>query len=242
MDLGDNILKACKARGVSLARACSLADLRYSTLHSQIHNQREIPFSTIDKIAAALNLPIGYFSSHEPAVRIEPDEEATLLQARAARALSDLLERQVAALADWGYQIGIEDVLDWLLAHESRLVKHDWLIERIDLFYPVKKGDTMLRPYRIGAQSLAARYFRLLDTNDYNEVVGRFDRNFLDSLLAAHRDVSGKRYAISDVMIDEVIDGARVKGTYRRLLAPVTTTNGQRLTLLFSKLAQFTTR
>ncbi|MDQ2090536.1 helix-turn-helix domain-containing protein [Marimonas arenosa] len=242
MSVGDNILKACKARGVSLARACTLADLRYSTLHSQIANEREIPFSTIDKLSAALNLPLGYFSSHEPAVRIEPDEEATLLQARAARALSNLLERQVAALADWGYQIGVEDVLDWLIAHDSMLIKHDWLIERVDLFYPVKKGDTMLRPYRIGSQSLAARYFRLLDTDDYNEVVGRFNRDFLNRLLVAHRDVANKRYSVADVMIDEVIDGARIKGTYRRLLAPVTTPDGQKLTLLFSKLAQFSTR
>ena len=85
MTLGDNILKACKTRGVSLARACSLAGLRYSTLHSQIHNGREIPFSTIDKLSAALNLPIGYFSEYEPSLRIEPDEAATALQARAAR-------------------------------------------------------------------------------------------------------------------------------------------------------------
>ena len=70
MELGDSILKACKSRDISLSRACTLANIRYSTLHSQIHNQREIPFSTIDKLAAALNLPIGYFSSHKPTLRI----------------------------------------------------------------------------------------------------------------------------------------------------------------------------
>ena len=242
MTLGETILKACKTRGVSLSRACDLAGLRYSTLHSQIHNNREIPFSSIDRISAALNLPLGYFSSHEPAIRIEPDEEASPLQSRAARALSDLLQRQVAALADWGYQIGIEDVLDWLLANDSHMIKDDWLIERVDLFYPVKPGDKMLRPYRIGKQSLAARYFRLLGTEDYNEVVSKFDRHFLDNLLEAHIEAGKRRYAISDVMIDEVVDGARIKGTYRRLLAPVTSADGQPLMLLFSKLAQFTAR
>jgi len=239
MTLGDNILKACKTRGLSLARACSLADLRYSTLHSQIHNEREIPFSTIDKLSAALNLPIGYFSNHEPSLRIEPDEAASALQARAARALSDLLARQVAAMADWGYQISIDDVLDWLMTNESQLVKHDWLVERVDLFHMVKKGDKMLRPYRIGAQSLAARYFRLFKTEDYGGVVGNFEPGFIAGLIAAHLEAAKKPYTITDMAIDEVIDGARVKGTYRRLLAPVTTTDGQRLMLLFSKLTQF---
>ena len=238
MTLGDNILKACKTRGVSLARACSLAGLRYSTLHSQIHNGREIPFSTIDKLSAALNLPIGYFSEYEPSLRIEPDEAATALQARAARALSDLLSRQVAAMADWGYQIGIDDVLDWLMLNESRLVKHDWLIERVDLFHLVKKGETMLRPFRIGAQSLAARYFRLLDTNDYNEVFTKFDPGLSEKLIAAHLDAARKTYTIADMAIDQVIDGARIRGSYRRLLAPVTTEDGKRIMLLFSKLTQ----
>nr|WP_322867694.1 helix-turn-helix transcriptional regulator [Aquicoccus sp. G2-2]MEA1115016.1 helix-turn-helix transcriptional regulator [Aquicoccus sp. G2-2] len=62
MTPGDKILNACKVRGFSLARACALADLRYSTLHSQIHNQRPIPFTSIDRLATALDVPLDYFS------------------------------------------------------------------------------------------------------------------------------------------------------------------------------------
>ncbi|MEZ5715385.1 MAG: helix-turn-helix transcriptional regulator [Paracoccaceae bacterium] len=242
MSVGENILKACKLRGLSLSRACSLADLRYSTLHSQISNGREIPFSTIDKLALALNMPLGYFSAHEPAIRIEPTADATPGQAKAARVLADQLQRETTALSDWGAQIGLEEVLDWLLSTGNRLVKHDWLIESVDLFYPVAKGDTMLHPYRIGANSLATRYFRLLGARNYNDVVGKFHRTFIESLIEAHLDASTRRYAITDVKIDEVVDGARITGTYRRLLAPVTDAKGDRFTLLFSKLAQFTAR
>lgn len=242
MSVGENILKACKARGLSLARACALADLRYSTLHSQISNGREIPFSTIDKLALALNMPLGYFSAHEPAIRIEPSDDATAMQVHTARLLADQVQRETTALSDWGLQIGLEDVLDWLLSTGNRLVKHDWLIERVDLFHPAKKGDTMLRPYRIGAQSLAARYFQLLETSDYNAVVSSFDPDFVQTLIKAHLDASKQRYAIADVMIDEVVDGAHITGTYRRLLAPVTSESGERYMLLFSKLAQFTAR
>lgn len=242
MSVGDNILKACTVRGLSLARACALADLRYSTLHSQIANGREVPFSTIDKLALALNMPIGFFSAHEPAIRIEPVEGASREQAEAARALAGQLQHETTAMSDWGFQVGLEEVLDWLLSTGNRLVKHDWLIERIDLFYPVAPGDTMLRPHRIGSQSLATRYFRLLGSTDYTQVVGRFDRNFVESLIEAHLEASKRRYAITDVMIDQIVEGARITGTYRRLLAPVTDEKGQKFTLLFSKLAQFTAR
>ena len=100
----------------------------------------------------------------------------------------------------------------------------------------------MLRPYRIGSQSLAARYFRLLESKDYNQVVSRFDRNFINGLIEAHLDASKRRYAITDVMINETVDGAHITGTYRRLLAPVTDLKGDKFMLLFSKLAQFTAR
>ncbi|MDU8929608.1 helix-turn-helix transcriptional regulator [Alisedimentitalea sp. MJ-SS2] len=242
MSVGNNILKACKARGLSLSRACTLADLRYSTLHSQIANGREIPFTTIDKLSLALNMPLGYFSAHEPAIRIEPAVNASEDQVEFAKELASQVQQETTALSDWGFQIGLEEVLDWLLSTGNRLVKHDWLIEKVDLFYPVKKGDTMLHPYRIGSQSLAARYFSLLETKDYNEVVGKFDRDFLDGLIEAHLDASKRRYAITDVMINETVDGARITGTYRRLLAPVTDEHGQKFMLLFSKLAQFTAR
>lgn len=242
MSIGESILKACKTRGLSLARACSLADLRYSTLHSQIANNREIPFSTIDKLSLALNMPLGFFSAHEPAIRIQPAENASAEQIAAAIDLADQVQQETTAMSDWGFQIGLEDVLDWLLSTGNRLVKHDWLSDRVDLFYPVKKGDTMLHPYRIGPHSLAARYFRLLEGKNYTEVVSKFDRSFVDGLIEAHLDASQRRYSITDVMINETVDGAHIVGTYRRLLAPVTDENGQQLMLLFSKLAQFTAR
>ncbi|WP_322867693.1 hypothetical protein U5922_016660 [Aquicoccus sp. G2-2] len=141
-----------------------------------------------------------------------------------------------------GHQAGLDDVLDWLITNEGRLVNIDWLIEQVDLFYPAQKGDHMLRPYRIGSHSLAARYFRLLDTSDYTNTVSKFDRTFRDELVEAHLEASRKRYAISEMAINVEIDGARVKGTYRRLLAPVKTKDGTPLILLFSKLTQFTGR
>jgi len=239
MYLGERIMQACKHRGLSLSRACAAAELNYSTLHSQINKNREIPFSTIDRLGASLGLPIGYFSASKPSLHVEPSEAATAIQAEAARALSDLMRKQVAAMADWGYRIGTDDVLDWLLAENSQLVNYDWLADRIDLFYPAMPGDNMVRPYKIGAQSLSAKYFRLHDTEDFVQTVGKFDRAILDDLVNAHTAAADQTYVISDRALDQVVDGVRVRGTYRRLMAPVTDLDGQKLMLVFSKLTQF---
>lgn len=247
--LGITIQKACALRGLTLAKACSISGIKYSTLHSQIKKNREIPFSTIDKFSAALNLPIGYFSQTKPSLYIEPNDslqnannESTNLQAEAAKALTDLMGKQVAAMADWGFRIGIDDVLDWLHAHNNTLINHEWLLDRIDLFYPAGPEDTMIRPYKIGKKSLAARYFRLLKTNDYANVVGSFDKSLLSEVISTHISAASQKYLITDKTIDQPIDGARVKGTYRRLIAPVKAVDGTKYTLVFSKLTQFTGR
>jgi transcriptional regulator with XRE-family HTH domain len=239
MPLGQRILDICKARGLSLSRACALADLRYSTLHSQIHNHRAIPFASVEKLANALDVPLSHFSDPS-STDAAPLQGASVTQTGVA--LSDMLSRQDTETGDSIKEINLEDVLDWLITNEGRLVNIDWLIEQVDLFHPAHEGDHMLRPFRIGSQSLAARYFRLLDNADYTNVVSKFDRTFRDELVAAHLEASRKRYAISDMAIDVMVDGTRVQGTYRRLLAPVKTMDGTPLILLYSKLTQLTGR
>ena len=244
MALGDLILNACKTRGQSLASVCKTAKLRYSTLHSQISNKREIPFSTVDRLANALELSLSHFSEFET-----PDTDTDTarprgetLQAETAHVLSELMAKQVAAMAEMGYQIGTDDVLDWLTANEGKLRNHSWLIDRVNLYYPLADDDTVLRPYHLGTKSLTYKYFQLAGVEDYASMFASFDADTQKEVLDAHRQAAGQTYLITDKRIDSLNEsGKRVAGTYRRLLAPVVTTGDQRLIMSFSKLTHFST-
>lgn len=239
--LGEEIRNLCHDNDLSLSQACKLAGIKYSTLHAQISNDREIPFSTIDKLSAALNIPLSQFSEtpHAPHNKNSAD---ILNHVNAAQALADLMAEQVAAMAEMGYQIGTDDVLDWLTANNNRLVNCDWLIERINLYYPAQVGDSIPRPYRIGAQSLSSKYFHMLNTTSYSDVMDKFDQTSREEIIQAHLDVADMKYLITDRKIDAISDDGRVRGTYRRLLAPVVDEEGRRLTLAFSKLTHFSSR
>jgi transcriptional regulator with XRE-family HTH domain len=240
MDLGDLILSACKSRGLSLAAVCKQAGLRYSTLHSQIHNHREIPFTSIDRLATALNLPLSHFSGNQSPMTFEPVPNANTLQVETARLLSDLVNKQVAAMTSHGYQVSIDDMLDWLIANNNQLVNCKELIDWVNLYLPTKPGDRIPTPYRIGSKSLSAKYFRILEVKTYTEVINCYDDKARQEIVQAHIDCADKPYLIMDKKIDTVSDGIRIRGTYRRLLAPVRDVDGKKLTLGFSKLTHFT--
>lgn len=225
-------------RDLSLAAACKKADLRYSTLHAQIHNGREIPFSTIDKLATALALPISYFSEHAAPISFEPTDPFDQEQIETARIMSDLALKQARPNTQ-SFQISIDDVLDWLMANNSQLVNCKELIDWVNLFLPAKPGDTAPTPYRIGPKSLSAKFFRILNVESYNEIIQCYDEDTRRAIIQAHLDCADKPYLITDRKVDTVSKGIRVKGTYRRLLAPVTDTDGRKLTLSFSKLTHF---
>lgn len=238
MDLGTLILSACQMRNLSLAATCKKAGLRYSTLHAQIHNKRAIPFATIDRLAQALALPLSHFSENTAPMSFEPTEPNNEAQIEAARVMSDRVFRQVNSANDT-YQFSLDDVLDWLIANNSTLVNCKELIEWVNLFLPAKPGDRIPNLYRIGPKSLSAKYFQILSVETYNEVMECYEEKTRQEIIQAHLDCADKPYLITDRKIDTVSKGLRIKGTYRRLLAPVTDVDGKKLTLAFSKLTHF---
>ncbi|MDQ7071870.1 MAG: helix-turn-helix transcriptional regulator [Rhodobacterales bacterium] len=232
--LGSLLLKACKMRGVSLAKACELANIKYSTLHFQISNHRPIPFKTVDQFCRALNLPIHIFS--------QPNLSITLEQTDPSSDLPELTAAQLSEIAGLNIEIGTDAVLDWLQAHDNHLVNHGWLIERIDLFHLHKPGDTKLRPYRIGKQSLATKFFQLSNVEDYNSVMAGYQQPVVQDIIQSHINAVTMKYMITEEKIDQTIWGTRISGTYRRIIAPVTDTENQKFTLVFSKLTQLARR
>ncbi|MDQ2094011.1 helix-turn-helix domain-containing protein [Rhodalgimonas zhirmunskyi] len=242
MSLGQRLIDACRRRDLSLAAACRAAGLKYSTLHAQISNDRAIPFESVDRIATALNIPVGYFSETRPSINILATPDATDEQRKTAEDTAEGLIIKVAQDLEPAMQISTDEILDWLITNEGRLINHEWFLEHVDLFHIAKPGDPAPVPFRIGSKSLAARYLNLLDKNQYDNVVGTFDPGFVRKLVEAHLQAAQQRYMITDMIIDEVIDGRRVSGTYRRILAPVVTPDGIPLMLLYSKLTKVTAR
>lgn len=234
--IGDRIRDACKRQGVPLSTACERAGVTYKTLHAQIRNNRAIPFETIDRLSQYFNLPMDYFSTYQPTVAVRSSDETSALHHHAAAAYTAALRTAQIDLMRSGLDIGTDDVLNWLAAQNGVLENFDALRERVDLFQMVEPEDSMLKPYRIGRDSLATRFFKLEDEDHYVKTVGSFDQSTINNVLLAHMQASDLRYSISDIDLDVSVGPDRLVGSYRRIMAPVKDRNGQKFMLVHAKM------
>ncbi|MFT4961205.1 MAG: transcriptional regulator with XRE-family HTH domain [Paracoccaceae bacterium] len=233
---GDRIKDACKRNQMTLAAACEKAGVTYKTLHAQIRNNRAIPFETIDRLARYFDVPIEFFSAFRPTLAVQSVGDDTVLHQRAAAAYTAALRSEQIEMIKEGYNIGTDDVLNWLATQNGVLSNFDALRDRVDLFHPVGSNDNMMRPHRIGRESLATRFFKLEGEEHYVKTVGGFDRQFIDNVMLAHLGVNKLRYSITDQDIDVRIGSDRLVLSYRRIIAPVTDMNGREYSLVYAKL------
>lgn len=227
--------KLCEDRCTTLAAACRCAGVNYGTLHAQISNSREIPFGTLDKFGQFFDVPLEFFSGYRAEVAISSDEGQSILHRRAAHAYEQAVRDEHLNMMREGYAIGTDDVLNWLNSQGGRLTNFDTLRESVDLFEPVGAHDHMLRPHRVGRDSLATISFRVTNEDHFVKIVSGFDRGLIDRLLVAHREVAELPYNVSDEMVDVLIAGEQVRVSYRRIIAPVKDVQGNRYTLVHSK-------
>ncbi|WP_372612495.1 hypothetical protein [Aquicoccus sp.] len=236
-DLGQRTAEFCKRHFGGLKPACAAAGLKYSTLHSQITNGREIPFSTIERLCEAAGVSLEAFRSNRAEIGVLAPTPSAALHRRAAAAYSQALRDVQDEMLRMGGDITVDDVLNWLHRNDGRLDDFDVLRERVDLFYPVQGDDHLMRPARVGRQSLAAQYFNIEHTQDYVHRVGQLSRRIIDATLASHVEVQRRQqYQIADIDFSAIVDGIELKEKYRRVMAPVQTPDGQTLTLVFAKL------
>jgi plasmid maintenance system antidote protein VapI len=233
---GDRIKDACRRNQITLAAACENAGVVYKTVHAQIRNNRAIPFETVDRLARYFDLPIEFFSAFRSKLAVHTDSEKTDLHQRAAAAYTAALHSEQIEMMREGYNIGTDDVLNWLASQGGVLSNFDGLRERVDLFHRVGSEDNMMRPHRIGHESLATRFFKLEGEDHYVKTVGGFDRQFIDDIMLSHLGANKLRYSITDRDIDVSIGGNRLELSYRRIIAPVTDENGREYSLVHAKL------
>lgn len=234
----DKITRLCKLKGVTLRAACQAAGLKYSTLHAQISNNRPVPFTTVDKLARALNVPLSYFSDQQPVFQFAPDSSGTA-PSQVMLTMERSINEQTKLLAQQGLNISIDDVLDWLVQERFVLRNAEWLKDRIDLFFRRKPEEIMAQPQHIGEKSLSAQFLGLHTDMDYAEHMARLDKTLIDKINSAHDEMTPQMYSVTDQAIDVMMNGARIRGSYRRLLAGVTDENGNAFTLVFCRLIRF---
>ncbi|WP_137701662.1 hypothetical protein [Marimonas lutisalis] len=239
-ELGKLTSDFCKRFFGGLKPACEAAGLKYSTLHTQIAKEREIPFSSIQALCDAAGVSLEAFRSKRADIGVLAPQTSAALHKRAAAAYSQALRDVQEEMLRNGSDIMIDDVLNWLKRNNSRLEDFDVLRERVDLFRQVEQGDSIMRPKHIGKHSLAARFFNIEDTSTYLQTVSTFSRSIIDNSLAAHWHVrNSQRYLVEDVTIAVELNGQPVEGSYRRIMAPVQTPDGEQLTLVFARLLDY---
>ncbi|MBU2980852.1 helix-turn-helix transcriptional regulator [Lentibacter algarum] len=231
----DKITHLCKLKNVTLRAACQAAGLKYSTLHAQIAHNRPIPFSTIDKLSRALNIPLSFFSDQQPVFQFAPNTAGPAPD-QMMLTLERSFNEQSKALINQGINISIDDVLDWLVHVDFRLTEFDWLKDRVDIYHPLEEGDIMAQPFAVGKQSLAAQllgFSRETDLKDYYE---RFDPDNVAQIRLSHKAIEPQKYTVTDQPFVAQKNGAEIRGSYRKLMAGVRDTKGSPFTLVFCRL------
>ncbi|MCF3595677.1 hypothetical protein LZG00_16920 [Rhodobacteraceae bacterium LMO-12] len=238
-ELGKTVANFCDRQFGGLKSACTAANLKYSTLHAQISLEREIPFSTIERLCDAAGVSLEVFRKPRTTIGLAAPEMSDALHRRAAAAYSQALRDVQSEMRLTGGDIICDDVLNWLHRNNGRLTDFDALRERVDLFEVPTADTSIMEPNKIGQLSLAARFFNIHDTSEYLSKVRKFDRSIIENSLASHWRVrQKKRYDIEDVSISVKIDGEFINGNYRRIVAPVETLDGKKLTLVFAKILE----
>lgn len=235
--LGKKVAAFCERRFGGLKAACTAADLKYSTLHAQISLGREIPFSTIERLCDAAGVSLEVFHSSRATIGLTTPPDGPPTARRAATAYTQALRDMQGEMHAAGGDILCDDVLNWLYRNNGRLTDFDALRERVDLFALPTADTTFLQPERIGRDSLAAQMFDITETSEYRSKLSRVNHSVIANALAAHWRVRREnRYDISDVSLSVTLDDRVIHGDYRRIVAPVETLEGQKLTLVFAKL------
>lgn len=235
-DLGRLVTGFCDSQFGGLKPACSAAGIKYTTLHAQIAHQREIPFSTIERLCNAAGVSLEVFRAQKAAIGIASPATSDALHRRAAAAYSQALRDVQDEMRRFGTDILIDDVLNWLHRNGSRLTDFDALRERVDLFHKLEPQDGIMKPYHVGARSLVAQSFEIHDVSEYAQKVGQLGHTVIENSVACHMRVQKTRqYQVEDVHLRGNVDAARIDIEYRRIMAPVTTLDGSEFTLVFAQ-------
>ncbi|MFS4579937.1 helix-turn-helix domain-containing protein [Phaeobacter sp. C3_T13_0] len=227
--LGQRIKEACKLSGMKLKQACDRSGISYGTLYNQIKNEREIPFSSISKLAATLGLPLSFFEESRPiAQEIQPGADRWQI--------AEHVNVDRAACSRAGFSVTTDHVLDWYQKEGAQLKNWEWLGDQIDLYKPLEATDSIMHPLQIGKRSTTAERLMLGGNRDFYHVVGSFDKRVIDRAMQSHKALQDVPYIVTDEELDVTVKGQKVLGGYRKVSMRLTDPDRGPVTAIFSKL------
>ncbi len=231
-NIGDLIQSRAEKNGMSLRALCIKANLRYPTIHRALSEGRDLPFRSVEALAKALSVPLATFAGDRAIVRVAGELGMD------TNAEQSLKEADVRAIEN-GLLVSTDMVLDWLEREKGVLRNYAFLQNKIDLFLPAKVGDKAIIAAEIGAQSLAAIFFDLKETSEYANKFQQLSKEVRLQTVANHVAVqTSNQYRVEPVEIRAKLNGVKIQGRYRRIMAPVTRPDGTKLTLVFARLSQ----
>lgn len=235
-DLGKLVTGFCERHFNGLKPACDAVGLKYTTLHAQIAHEREIPFTTIERLTSAAGVSLEVFRRDRAEIGVAAIDVSDTLHKRAAALYSQALRDVQKEMRRHGTDIMCDDVLNWLHRNGGRLTDFDMLRERVDLFHKFDMSESMMRPHHIGATSLAARCFDIRDLGEYAPKIGQLGQSVIDNSIASHLHVQKtQQYQVEDIRLQGHVDSSKYDIEYRRIMAPVTTLDGSEYTLVFAQ-------
>ncbi|MDU8928462.1 hypothetical protein RXV86_13815 [Alisedimentitalea sp. MJ-SS2] len=235
-ELGKLVTRFCEQYFNGLKPACDAAGLKYTTLHAQIAHEREIPFSTVERLTSAAGVSLEVFRRDRAEIGVAAIDVSDTLHKRAAAAYSQALRDVQTEMRRNGTDIICDDVLNWLHRNGGRLTDFDALRERVDLFHKYDPNDNIMRPHHIGASSLVAKCFDISDLGEYTPKIGQLGRTVIDNSIASHLRVQKtQQYQVEDIRLQGKVDSSKYDIEYRRIMAPVTTMDGSEFTLVFAQ-------
>lgn len=230
------LIKLCAGTGDTIRSASIEAGENYKTVNALLKRGSDPKFSTVAAFSQYFGVPTDYFLPDNPDLRIETDEGQNVLHKRAAAAYTAAMQLVQIDMMRQGYQVGTEQVMDWLHAEGSVLTNFDAIRDKVDLFDPFEPGDMMLRPYRIGPESLSTRALNLKGKDHFIQEISKFDAASIESILYAHNEVRSMPYLVTTEVRNVVTkSGASDLVVYRRLIARVVDRFNRPFNLVHSK-------
>lgn len=233
----DKIEFAMRDKNLNARQTAIRCGLKYSTFHSALRNKSEFGISTIKALCDGLGISLSYFSDDAPMLDLVHFETKCPLDKEANDILSTRLKSQARHIAYSGTKITLESFLDWWVSNSGRLEAFDQLAENIDLFEPPTGDSSMIKPVRIGSESLATKCFYLEETDHLKQTLNGFTKTANEGLVQAHLEAFKRgEPIITHPFLDENLrDGTRFVRRYRRVLAPTYRSDGKTMIVNFSQ-------
>ncbi|EBA17426.1 hypothetical protein RSK20926_06807 [Roseobacter sp. SK209-2-6] len=128
-------------------------------------------------------------------------------------------------------------LLRWWHQQDGKLVGHEQIQDHFDLIHTPSAEDSIVTPYEVGRQSLAAKKLGTTDPDALRRLVETFDKPSQQELVRCYYEVANKGTPTLSppisVRIPFPAESAEIEVEYFRLQLPVESPNGNRFVLSY---------